>query len=272
MPNTVAVGDIMAGRPGSPLPNELENFVAASTGGVIVASFGSYFDYVPPFVTEKFCDAFRRLGPTGHRVVWKLKNPEICRGTDKHVKIMPWIPQNDLLADSRVRVFITHGGLNSMIEAAYHAKPIIVFPIAGDQPFNAAAAESKGFAIRMDISDFNADSLVANIDKMIRDSKYEQSAQLCSSIVRDRRDTPGERASQLIDHVIKYGDSHLRTGAFELNDIQFMMFDIFAFVFLVCLLAALVVGCVFRCIFRLFRNGLKNSNFRKRQQSKTKRD
>jgi len=252
MPNTVSVGDIMAGRPGSPLPDHLESFVADSTDGVIVASFGSYFDFVPRDVTNKLCEAFRRLGESGRRVVWKFTNSAVCSFANERVKIMSWIPQNDLLADRRVRLFITHGGLNSLVEAVYHAKPIIVFPIAVDQPFNAVAAESKGFAIRMDLGDFSADTLIDNVEKMLSDRKYQLSALRSSSILRDRRDTPAERMSYLIEHVIKYGDGHLRTGAFELNIVQFFMIDIFAFLFLVCTLVALVVYCACHRLCRKF--------------------
>ena len=60
---------------------------------------------------------------------------------------MTWIPQNDLLANDRVQLFITHGGFNSLIEAVYHAKPVIMFPIALDQPNNAATAQAKGSLI-----------------------------------------------------------------------------------------------------------------------------
>jgi hypothetical protein len=243
MPNTIAVGDIMAARPGRPLTGDLEKFVASSPGGVIVVSFGSYIEYVPADITDKFCDAFRRAGSEGHRVIWKFKNADVCADAvnGSFLKILPWIPQNDLLADPRVHVFVTHGGLNSLIEAVYHAKPLIIFPIAADQPFNAAAAESKGFGIRMDIGDFTADSLFAGIGEILSDRKYRDSAQLSSSLLRDRRDTPAERVSHMIDHVIKYGDSHLRTGAFDLNAFQFMMFDVFAFVFTVVALAAVLV-------------------------------
>ena len=31
-------------------------------------------------------------------------------------QVVEWTPQNDLLGDSRVRAFVTHGGLNSIYE------------------------------------------------------------------------------------------------------------------------------------------------------------
>jgi 2-hydroxyacylsphingosine 1-beta-galactosyltransferase len=263
MPNTVPVGDIMAGRPGRPLPSDLENFVDASTGGgnVIVVAFGSYFDHVPREITEKFCETFRRL-PAGIRVVWKLKTSELCSGLE-HVRTAPWIPQNDLLADSRVRLLISHGGMHSIMEAAYHAKPVILFPLYGDQSGNAAAAESRGFSICMDIGHFTSESLLENIERIFSDRKYELNAQRASSILRDRGDTPAERVSHIVDHVIKYGDSHLRTGAFELSLLQFWMLDIFAVVCSVFVTYVIVSWFFLRYVYGKFSRRIRAVKLRK---------
>ena len=56
----------------------------------------------------------------------------------KRVWAVMWAPQNDLLASPAVKAFVTHGGSNSVYEAAYHAMPIVAMPIFGDQPSNAA--------------------------------------------------------------------------------------------------------------------------------------
>jgi len=252
MPNTIDIGSIIAGRPGKALPREIEDFISASNDGVVIVSFGSYFDFDTPGIVRKFCDAFtdrrHRL-----RAIWKTKPVNICPNDDGRVKIMPWIPQNDLLADPRVRIFISHGGINSIIESVYHAKPLIIFPVVADQSFNAAAAESKGFAIRMDIGDFTSDALLSNIMTLLTDPTYERNAHLASAIMRDRRNSTAQRVSAMIDHVIKYGDRHLRTGAYELSTLQFFMFDIFAVLLAAFVALLLVVTMTCYCAFRLCR-------------------
>ena len=253
MPNTLAIGDIMAGRPGKALPRDLEDFMSASKDGVILVAFGSYFDFtVLPEVIRKFCDALtdrrNRL-----RVIWKMKDTTVCSDDDGRIKLMPWIPQNDLLADPRVKIFISHGGLNSIIESVYHAKPLIIFPIHADQPSNAAAAESKGLAMRMDMADFSSETLLSNIDKLLHDQSYKRNVRLSSAILRDRPHTAAQRVSAMIDHVIKYGDEHLRTGAFELSIAQFFMFDIFAFLLTTCIVVLLAVILMCYCSYRTCR-------------------
>lgn len=129
MPNTVGIGDLMTGQVVKPLPADLQKYIDDSSHGVILVSFGSFFDYVPRDIAEKFCNVFRSLK---YRFIWKLKMSEHCPDVS-NVKILPWIPQNDLLAAEKVRLFISHAGFNSLAESLYHAKPIIVFPIALDQ-------------------------------------------------------------------------------------------------------------------------------------------
>ena len=248
MPNTVAVGDIMSGRPGKALPRDLEDFVSASKDGVMLVSFGSYLNFATHDVVRKFCDTF-----TDKRnrllVVWKINDDNVCSNNGR-VKMMSWVPQNDLLADPRVQIFISHGGLNSIVESAYHAKPMIIFPIIADQLSNAAAAESKGLAIRMDISNFSSETLLFNIDKILHDPTYRRNAHLSSAILRDRPDTAAQRVSAMINHVIKYGDRHLRTGAFELSTMQFFMFDIFAVLLTAGVAVLLIVALTCYCICR----------------------
>ena len=251
MPNTIAVGDIIIGTKVRPLSGEIKEFVSRSKHGVILVAFGSWFsDVFPPAVIRRLCDAFIEAAKRfGLSFVWKLKGKVSC--SNNNILILPWIPQIDLLADTRVRLFISHGGYNSIIESVYHAKPLILFPIGVDQPANAAAGESKGYAIQMKILDFSAESLVSNIHKLLTDPTYKRNANLASGILRDRRDTAAQRVSAMIDHVIKYGDRHLRTGAFELSTFQFMMFDIFAALVAAAVIVLSVVALLCCCLYRV---------------------
>ena len=255
MPNTIAVGDIMAGATERHLSGEVKEFMSRSKNGVIIVSFGSFCDFFPPEINRRLCDAFieatKRFSLS---VIWKLKAEDFCN--NENILKMPWIPQNDLLADPKIKLFISHGGFNSIIESVYHSKPLIILPLSIDQPANAAAAESKGYAIRMKIADFTSESLVSNIDKLLTDPSYKHNISLASAILRDRRDTPAQRVSAMIDHVIKYGDRHLRTGAFELSALQFMMFDIFAALVAAAVFVLSVVALCCCCVYRhCFRRG-----------------
>ncbi|KAJ4497418.1 hypothetical protein C8R41DRAFT_217270 [Lentinula lateritia] len=51
---------------------------------------------------------------------------------------MAWSPQEKILSHPATGWFVTHGGWNSTQEALAHRIPVIYWPFAGDQPYNAA--------------------------------------------------------------------------------------------------------------------------------------
>ena len=51
-----------------------------------------------------------------------------------NVKLQTWVPQQDLLAHSNLRVFVTHGGLGGVTEAIYHKTGEISQGLIIDQP------------------------------------------------------------------------------------------------------------------------------------------
>jgi glucuronosyltransferase len=51
-----------------------------------------------------------------------------------------------------VKLFITHGGLGSVVEAKFHGVPIIGIPFFGDQMANVAAAVEGGWALNVDFA------------------------------------------------------------------------------------------------------------------------
>jgi len=62
-----------------------------------------------------------------------------------NVKVITWAPQNDVLGHESVRAFVSHGGNNSIYEAAYHAVPTVVMPCVADQGENAVKVLNTAF-------------------------------------------------------------------------------------------------------------------------------
>lgn len=61
-----------------------------------------------------------------------------------NVDLVEWLPQNDILAHPRIKLFIMHGGLNGLTEALLRGVPVIVIPIFADQFRNARNVERRG--------------------------------------------------------------------------------------------------------------------------------
>ena len=104
-----------------------------------------------PEIRRTFITTFSRLK---QRVIWKWED-ETTFSTDgdilpTNVKLVPWLPQQDLLGHPKCRLFISHGGLFSNQEAVYHQVPLISIPIYSDQFINAQKAQEDGYAIHFD--------------------------------------------------------------------------------------------------------------------------
>ncbi len=87
------------------------------------------------------------------------------------VNFYEFAPQIDLL--QRCKVFITHGGMNSIREAIGAGIPLVVIPLVNDQFVNAEMVEENGFGILVDYkSDDFDNSLIECINKVITNSHY----------------------------------------------------------------------------------------------------
>jgi UDP:flavonoid glycosyltransferase YjiC (YdhE family) len=60
----------------------------------------------------------------------------------------PYLPQREVL--ERADVFITHGGYNSVAESIRAATPMLVIPLAVDQPVQAYFVGSAGFGTALE--------------------------------------------------------------------------------------------------------------------------
>jgi hypothetical protein len=66
---------------------------------------------------------------------------EILENKNTHVRFVKWAPQLSVLSHPSTRVFLSHGGYGSCIEAIYKGVRMIFFPFFGDQPGNAVMIE-----------------------------------------------------------------------------------------------------------------------------------
>jgi glucuronosyltransferase len=250
MPNMVSVGGLTLKRSLGELPEDLKSFIEGAEKGVILVSFGSMVTTFPTTTATKFLDAFKRLN--GYRFVWRLINKDNIEIPD-NVMIMKWLPQNDLLAHPKIKLFITHSGNNGQFEALYHGVPMLGFPLLGDQEHNAARLSHKGYGIHMNIFDFTSDELFTNIRRLVDDVSFKERISKASEIFRSDAMNPIEKASFWIEHVCKFGSEHLSSGGQKLPLYAYFMLDILAFVLVVSVVAVCFLTCFARFIWRKIR-------------------
>ena len=89
-----------------------------------------------------------------------------------NIKVLEWLPQNDLLAHKDIKAFVSHVGHNSLYESAYHGVPLVAFPLYGDQPANAKKVEHLGFGQTVYYQSSNAQEMFEAIELVVREPRY----------------------------------------------------------------------------------------------------
>ncbi|KAL3725010.1 hypothetical protein ACJRO7_030079 [Eucalyptus globulus] len=112
---------------------------------VVYVSFGSMADLDP----SQFAELAHGLALAGHPFIW------IVRSTEQHklprdlmdsipseeALILPWCNQLEVLESDAIGCFVTHCGLNSVVEAICLGVPMVAMPQWTDQPTNAKFVE-----------------------------------------------------------------------------------------------------------------------------------
>ncbi|KAM9349975.1 UDP-glucuronosyltransferase 1A1-like [Symphorus nematophorus] len=249
MPNVVLVGGINC-NVRNPLPEDLESWVSGEHG-FVVFTLGSMVSEMPEETTSVFLEAFRQIP---QKVIWRYTG-QVPGSVPENVKIMEWVPQNDLLAHRGARAFITHAGSHGLFEGLCHAVPMVMVPISGDQPDNAQKLASKGVGVVLDIVSITTESLLQALNDVISDTRYKENVQKLSALHKDRPIEPLDLSVYWTEFVMRHkGAKHLRSAVHDLNWIQYFCLDVIALLATVVLVfVVLTVKCFKLCLRRLGR-------------------
>lgn len=256
MPNIVYMGGFQCQTP-KPLPAGLEEFVQSSgEHGVIVMTLGTLVGTLPQDIAEEIAAAFAQLP---QKVVWRYVGQRPAT-LGNNTLLVDWLPQNDLLAHPKARVFVTHGGTNGVQEAIFHGIPVVGLPLFLDQPDNVSRLRAKGGAVVLDIATLDrrvfADALLA----ALYHPSYRENMQKLSRLHRDQPMKPLDLAVFWIEYVMRHkGARHLQTHANKMSWFVYHSVDVVA------ALSAAALVLVFICVLtvrsawrKLFRNKVKH--------------
>ncbi|XP_039511701.1 UDP-glucuronosyltransferase 1A1-like isoform X2 [Pimephales promelas] len=256
MPNMIIVGG-MDNMKAKPLSQELEEFANGSgEHGFVVFTLGSMVSQLPEAKAREFFEAFRQIP---QRVLWRYTGP-VPENAPKNVKLMKWLPQNDLLGHPKVKAFITHGGSHGIYEGICNGVPMVMLPLFGDQGDNAQRLVARGVAEALSIFDVTSEKLLVALRKVLDDKSYKEKMLELSAIHRDRPIEPLDLAVFWTEFVMRHkGADHLRSAAHELNWIQYHSLDVIGFLILILVTVIFVTvkSCMF-CFRKCFKKTLKN--------------
>jgi glucuronosyltransferase len=139
VPNTIQLGFMHIEEPKPLKDGELKTFLDNSEHGVIYMSLGSNVQSkeLGPEIIGMLLKVF---GSLKYDVLWKFESDHLPN-KPKTVMIQKWLPQADLLAHHKIKLFITQGGQQSMEETIDRGVPTVVIPFVADQHSNAKIME-----------------------------------------------------------------------------------------------------------------------------------
>ncbi|NXT66520.1 UD11 glucuronosyltransferase, partial [Chaetops frenatus] len=250
MPNMVYVGGINCQQK-KPLSKEFEAMVNASgEHGIVVFSLGSMVSEIP---MKKAMEIAEALGTVPQTVLWRYTG-KAPPNLPKNVKLVKWLPQNDLLAHPKTRAFITHGGSHGVYEGICNAVPMVLMPLFGDQMDNAKRVESRGAGLTLNILEMTSNDISTALKAVINDKKYKENIQRLSDLHLDRPIHPLDLAVHWVEFVMRHkGAPHLRPAAHDLNWVQYHSLDVIAFLAATVLLSLFIsCKCCLCCCRRCF--------------------
>ncbi|GMT34045.1 hypothetical protein PFISCL1PPCAC_25342, partial [Pristionchus fissidentatus] len=190
--------------------------------------------------------------------IWKYEKPEhgMSEGIENLIETT-WMPQNDMLQDPRLSLFITHCGQGSTIEATTAGVPLIVIPVLGDQQRNAQTIKRIGTGIVLEKKILaEEETLERAIRSVLENEEYSRKAKFMGEMIRNRPFTARDTFVRNMEFMARFGPlRQFDHYGMQLNFFQYYCLDVYAFlsaIFFVVLMS--IVYCVrfaFRSVFTI---------------------
>ncbi|XP_055858856.1 UDP-glucosyltransferase 2-like [Episyrphus balteatus] len=240
LPNLIEISGIQI-KDTDLLPKALQEFMDSADHGVIYFSLGTVVSakQLGPSILNIFHEVFSSIP---QKVIWKINNPV---KNSSNIFTSKWLPQSSILAHPKTRLFITHGGKGSRIEALNFGVPMIAIPFFGDQFAGARRLVKKGLGLQLDSKNINESILRQSIFGVLYNNTYSSNIKEASQIFKDRPLTAEQTATYWIEYVIRHkGALHMRSPSKQLNLLQYHNID----VYLLCVCFVFIVNISLRIV------------------------
>ena len=162
-------------RPGATLPAW-----ASELGGqpTVFASLGTVFNTTPG-VLEAIITALAQEPLNVIVAIGRNADPARFGSPPPNVRLVPYVDQPLLL--ERCDAFITHGGFNSVKEAAILGLPMVVVPITADQPYSAQRCTELGIGRAITAGNRTPEAIRDAVRDVLDDNEYRHKARAFQS-------------------------------------------------------------------------------------------
>ncbi|CAB3397357.1 unnamed protein product [Caenorhabditis bovis] len=241
---TIFIGGLGVPNDVKPLDEKFTKIMSKGKKGVVVVSLGSIVDFraLPNHAKFGILKAIEEMSDYHFLVKINTDDKETSDQFTavKNVDFVTWLPQVDLLAHPRLKLFVMHGGINGLIETALRAVPMVVIPIFADQFRNGRMVEKRGIGKVLSKLDINYENFKSTVEHVLNTPTYKENAIRIAEMMRNKPFSPEERLVKWTQFAIENGVlEELHVEGSRMNSIVYFNLDVFAFVFSVIFLAEL---------------------------------
>jgi glucuronosyltransferase len=252
-PNIIPVGGLQITDP-KPLSEKMEKFVKAGKKGTILMSLGTNLksSLLGADKLKIIMETFKTFSE--YNFLWKFEADEkdLPMKKPSNLMIEKFLPQNDILAHSSVKAFITHSGMLSTHEAFYNGVPIIGIPFIADQHSNAQKAINIGVGIKIDFTKLSVETFKSAINEVLTNPKYAKNADKISRLFRDKPSRPLQSAIWWIEFAMRNPNlENMKSPSLKLGFFAANSYDVIIFVVVIFILIKRLITKIFIKIFNL---------------------
>lgn len=149
---------------------------------LLYISLGTVFTNQPEFF--KMC--FEAFGEQPWQVVlsWGRQVDSATLGpVPDNFLVAPYVPQLDILP--RTHVFVTHGGMNSVMESLYYGVPMVVIPQQVEQAMTARRIAEMGLGIALENDAVDVTTLREAVERVTNEAAFRQRVQHMQQVTRE---------------------------------------------------------------------------------------
>ncbi|VDK54652.1 unnamed protein product [Anisakis simplex] len=192
-------------QPYRSLTRELAEFVEdPSSRGTILIAFGTIVNWsaAPQQTQQAIADALNELSE--YRIIW---THSACKHhLKRHIKLMQWMPQNDLLNHNRTKLFHTaNESISSTKEGICATVPMLFIPLFAEQLRNAWLIERNGCGKTINKVNLTKDSLVHSMRQLITEPRYKENMQRLRAVYDDSPMPAIDEAAFKMNRLLKFG-------------------------------------------------------------------
>ncbi|GMS95653.1 hypothetical protein PENTCL1PPCAC_17828, partial [Pristionchus entomophagus] len=130
--------------------------------------------------------------------------------------------------DARVKAFISHCGLKSLLEASYSGVPILAIPLFADQTHNALNVDRLGNGVILNKPYITNDTILDSMAAILKEERYGIRAKEIAEMLLLHPDKPERIFIETIEFAARFDnlDSITRLHSWDLHWFQTVGYDI----------------------------------------------